>query len=423
MQHPDEGTIHAWLDGALPPDEGRAIEEHAAECPSCAAAIAEARGMIAGSSRILAALDAVPGGVLPSTETFTALGSDRAAALPRHQWWQSVPLRAAAAIVLVGSVSWMATRSGVHRDVSIAPEVVTASAEDRMAVGDTLVTVAPPPAAPSPKTVDGELGAMTASAKPGPVAAARRAPVPQDMPLRREAANVVAQSAPVGDVSGTLAGVARAGAALPKPSGSGARVGSSQIETSSDAEAGAHQSRREFAAKTATVERDTIAALRARNEARLLASPLAGAQPPMAAMSAAAPGALMPGSDALQRLLGCYSLELPPQSAADRAAHPSTSLLPARIELLGERADARAPAAMVARPAAGEPALPATARASWKTLGERALELKISDAGRSLTATLTIAGDSLSGWARASDEGREDSMSMVRGRRTACPAP
>lgn len=65
MEHIDEGTIHAWLDGALPPDEGGRIEAHVASCAECAAAVAEARGLIAASSRILAALDDVPGGVIP----------------------------------------------------------------------------------------------------------------------------------------------------------------------------------------------------------------------------------------------------------------------------------------------------------------------------------------------------------------------
>lgn len=66
MQHLDEGTIHAWLDGALLPDEAKRVEAHVAECPECAARVAEARGFVAASSRILSALDNVPRGVVPS---------------------------------------------------------------------------------------------------------------------------------------------------------------------------------------------------------------------------------------------------------------------------------------------------------------------------------------------------------------------
>lgn len=65
MQHLDEGTIHSWLDGALSPDEAARVEAHVAECPQCAAAVAEARGFIAASSRILTALDNAPRGVIP----------------------------------------------------------------------------------------------------------------------------------------------------------------------------------------------------------------------------------------------------------------------------------------------------------------------------------------------------------------------
>jgi hypothetical protein len=67
MQHPDEGMIHSWLDGALSADEAARVEAHVNDCPECAAAVAEARGFIAGASRILTALDNAPRGVIPAT--------------------------------------------------------------------------------------------------------------------------------------------------------------------------------------------------------------------------------------------------------------------------------------------------------------------------------------------------------------------
>jgi hypothetical protein len=66
MQHLDEGTIHSWLDGALSADEAARVEAHVKECLQCAAAVAEARGFIAASSRILTALDNAPRGVIPA---------------------------------------------------------------------------------------------------------------------------------------------------------------------------------------------------------------------------------------------------------------------------------------------------------------------------------------------------------------------
>jgi hypothetical protein len=68
MQHPDEGTIHAWLDGALSAEEAAAVEAHVKECVQCQASVGEARGFIAASSRILTALDNVPRGVVPAAQ-------------------------------------------------------------------------------------------------------------------------------------------------------------------------------------------------------------------------------------------------------------------------------------------------------------------------------------------------------------------
>ncbi len=82
MQHLDEGTIHAWLDGAVDAEEARRIEAHLAECPSCAAAVAEARGVIAASSRILSALDVVPADVIPPAQPVAAAAATHAARPP-----------------------------------------------------------------------------------------------------------------------------------------------------------------------------------------------------------------------------------------------------------------------------------------------------------------------------------------------------
>ena len=57
LEHPDEGTIHAWLDGALDDTTSARIAEHVAGCAACTAATAEARGLIAGAARVVRALD------------------------------------------------------------------------------------------------------------------------------------------------------------------------------------------------------------------------------------------------------------------------------------------------------------------------------------------------------------------------------
>jgi hypothetical protein len=83
--HLDEGTVHAWLDGQLSADEAARVESHVAACAPCAAQVAEARGFVAASSRILNSLDGVPARVVPARRH-------------RVQPWH---LRAAAAVVIV----------------------------------------------------------------------------------------------------------------------------------------------------------------------------------------------------------------------------------------------------------------------------------------------------------------------------------
>ncbi len=95
--HVDEGTIHAWLDGELPAEEGAALESHVATCTSCAAAVAEARGLMAASSRILGALDEVPAEVIPRVAKAPVDAPRRAA----RRWWQRPQFAAAAGLVVM----------------------------------------------------------------------------------------------------------------------------------------------------------------------------------------------------------------------------------------------------------------------------------------------------------------------------------
>jgi anti-sigma factor RsiW len=93
MQHPDEGTIHAWLDAALPLQDAAQLEAHLAGCPQCAAAIAEARGLIAASSRIVSSLDSVPAGIIPTATPV------------RNRWYARAEFRVAAGVLIVAATS------------------------------------------------------------------------------------------------------------------------------------------------------------------------------------------------------------------------------------------------------------------------------------------------------------------------------
>ncbi len=115
MQHPDEGMIHSWLDGALSAEEAARVDSHVSECASCAATVAEARGFIAASSRILTALDNVPRGVLP--------------AVPAKRRDFRVAWRAAAAMLIVAGGSLVVMREGGQdKRVAATDETTVSSA-------------------------------------------------------------------------------------------------------------------------------------------------------------------------------------------------------------------------------------------------------------------------------------------------------
>ena len=163
MPRPDEGLIHAWLDGQLPPDEAARIEELAATDPEWAAAVAEARGLVAASSRILSALDRVPAGVVPKGT------ASRTTHLP---WWTKI---AAAVVVVVGG----------------SVVVMQNAPEGRMSVQSTKQDAAQP-------TPDTQQVVVEAPATSPPVPATEtpgvRARVPVDAPAVGASADAVSAS-------------------------------------------------------------------------------------------------------------------------------------------------------------------------------------------------------------------------------------
>ena len=182
MQHLDEGTIHAWLDGALPAAEGAAVEAHAAACAECAARVAEARGLIAGASGILTALDDVPAGVIPGRAAAPeeALRAALAAARAemgdapgvrdlhdarqrrtRRSWLAPAPLRAAAAVAFValGGLAVLRARGPAER----ADEMM-ASASRTTLSADTAVMAPSAAPLPAPAPAAGRTAAAEAAA-------------------------------------------------------------------------------------------------------------------------------------------------------------------------------------------------------------------------------------------------------------------
>ena len=175
MQHPDEGTIHAWIDGELTAEESASLEAHLNECAECSALVAEARGLVAASSRIVSALDIIPGNVIPK------------AAPRRRPWYASTQLRAAAAVVIVAGASMLVMRDRGTTQMSRVMD--SAAPRAVQIVPPAAEPEAPRPVAPSvPAPVSTQSSGGTAGKNP----AKKKTDVKQEMDARDEAANVAA---------------------------------------------------------------------------------------------------------------------------------------------------------------------------------------------------------------------------------------
>jgi anti-sigma factor RsiW len=132
MRHLDEGTIHAWLDGALSAEDERKAESHAARCTECASAVADARGFIAASSRILAALDNVPAGVIPADYRAMPGAAPAPRSAPRIPPW-ALRVAASLAVVATGTLVVLNYKSSgfrpPERDQSVAKDLPVAAPE------------------------------------------------------------------------------------------------------------------------------------------------------------------------------------------------------------------------------------------------------------------------------------------------------
>jgi len=320
MQHLEEGTIHAWLDGALDEAEAARVARHAAECESCAAMVAEARGFIAGASRIVSALDVVRGGVIPPSGSGTP-ATDQLAPRRRSLWTtlHLTPTRAAiAATVLVAVGSMLSVRHVGRRDL----ELGSRAADRSVRTTQPVPAAAPAPAptamdsvstlAPRPDTAGERREAAIAnsvSAKKAKEAGPSRQAL-QKQTVAATAANEGAREPAPIEAAKIRASSQAAGAPAPAPvstpSAPPPAVG--RVAGAADVAANAPRDRRSFADTAASRLGDSIArALRAppdsmRVFARKVADPQTRSR--LAAMSEAV-------LDAASAAEGCYTIVSP----------------------------------------------------------------------------------------------------------------
>ena len=169
MQHLDEGRVHAWLDGALSAEEAADVERHVAECGSCAALVAEARGLIAGTSRIVTALDGVRPGVVPAGIGPTSAPTPNS----RRRSWIT-PGRAGIAAVLVLALGTTLVMRGHDLKSTLSAPGASASA-------------------PASQPAFAPLSSSPASTPPARQAPAPPAPSASYGPLRTDAAGIVSR--------------------------------------------------------------------------------------------------------------------------------------------------------------------------------------------------------------------------------------
>jgi hypothetical protein len=248
-EHPDEGTIHAWLDDALDAAAAARVAAHVRDCAECAARVAEARGLIAGASRVVAALDDVPVGTRPGwaqgaaagTSGLDASGTKATDGLPNAslwRWMRVTPARAAIAATLLVALGITLTHQRVAEDSLKSTAATSGRMTDVVGREGGMAPDEPAPAPPQDGLLDSAVarnlaitqGKRSVQATPGP--SIPQAPPPSDLsanapsPLAGEqvaAGRAAAQAqrdtaASVADrsrVTGKIAGVPRPEAVAP----------------------------------------------------------------------------------------------------------------------------------------------------------------------------------------------------------------
>ena len=197
MQHPDEGLIHTWLDGELGADEAASLEAHVDGCPECSARVAEARGLVAASSRIVSALDMVPSGVIP------------AAAPRRRAWYAGTQFRAAAAVMIVAGASFLVLK---NRDTTSMEKVMSVSRDAASSAPSPAPLSAPSsmPTSEASKAVSNE--AVSNRVQPAPMISQKNATSPQ----RERRTSAAAPASPEANDEVALSGKV-AGARVERP--------------------------------------------------------------------------------------------------------------------------------------------------------------------------------------------------------------
>ncbi|HMS03101.1 MAG TPA: hypothetical protein PKE51_09005, partial [Gemmatimonadaceae bacterium] len=268
----DDGLIHEWLDGQCDDVTAARFEALVHTVPAFAERVAEARGFTAAASRILGALDEVPGDVLPARPQRVDNASSAAPSRRRGPSRTLTQWSAIAAVLAVAATGvWMArpvSTPVTEMAMSVpldAGAAATRLADDAVAPAASPMAAAPLGAAPTMVSL-GEVLDTSAAARA--IVEAARAPRPAspvvptasaDAPPTAAASTmaVVAGAAATNDLQSTAAeapAARKASAAVASAESETREVASAAAARSAPAPAPALAARRALAA-SAPVER------------------------------------------------------------------------------------------------------------------------------------------------------------------------
>ena len=190
--HLDEGVIHAWLDGALERDAAREVEAHAEACVTCSARVSEARGLVAGASRVLGALDGAPGvarGVAPDSARGvvgdstprvvrgkSAVDAGKSSHGRQHRWWATRTMGLAAAAVFIFAAGSVVLRDQLGGGGGVREAIMADPSP-----GPARAAVASESGFPAAPPTVGDAGVAASAPTVGEVSGPVRSPV-QDQP-------------------------------------------------------------------------------------------------------------------------------------------------------------------------------------------------------------------------------------------------
>ncbi len=395
MPHLDEGMIHAWLDSALTDEERTSAEAHVAECESCSAAVAEARGLIAASSRILSALDDVPAGVIPIATRAPEMTTSRVGTResPARRWITHPMMRAAAALLLVATGTFfVASREEAKRELILASD--KAESRDSAVRLDTtfpevavLMEMEPPEQVPSTAAAPKRSRVEAGSASSAAIA---------------DAAGTTKNDSMTSDsIRSVLAGVAVASPTTRAPvTGSAANQASADLDVRRQAIDGARREASRVGRPGSITELSTKGA----GYAAALASPPAVGRV----------------ASAIGRFAGCYEIRLGVWTPAVTLGADTVYITPPRRIVLDT-----IPAAVPSRSSGFRvlPILDTPGRddASWFAVGTDSLRISWTTGLNGLTMHLKLEHENLSGVATTFwNFDRKAQQSAVTGKRIAC---